>query len=704
MRNLKKIKLSNVPVDLTKFDQYINRELSWLSFNVRVLEEARNADHPLLERLRFLSISDSNLDEFYMVRVAAYKSETGIINGKNGFSYQNNELLLKQIVSATDKLIQEQTQMWRHLRHKLKDANFEILNVKELKKDELEWLEEYFDKNIFPTLSPLAIDPVHPFPWIPNRGLAITFKLKNDQNDKISHEILSIPPMVPRFVHIPAPHPRFVPLEQVIMKFHKILLPGFTVMEQGVFRVLRDSELGKENEFSDLLEYYEVALKRQRRGNAIRLTVDRQMPNDLKKFVVEHVNTELTDIYEVDELVGFGDIAQLISHGQPDLRYPVYKPRFPRRILSFGGDCFSAIKSKDLVVHHPFESFDVFLQFLHQAAHDPQVIAIKQTLYRTSKDSAIVQELIAAAEMGKTVIALIEIRARFDEEININFARDLERAGVQVVYGFLDLKTHAKLTLVVRREGEETRSYAHFGTGNYHPINAKFYTDLSFFTSQPDLCSDAALVFNYITGGAAPQKLKKIAVSPINLRSSLVDLIENEIDAVQQGKPGAIWIKVNALVDEKMAALLYKASQAGVNIDLIVRGMCCVRPGIPGLSDNIHVKSVIGRFLEHSRIFCFGNGHTLPSNQAKVFISSADWMTRNLDHRVELMIPIENLTVHAQIMNEVMGSYMKDKAQTWEMQGDGQYHHVKRHTKSFSAHQYFMTHASLSGVSSGDFL
>ena len=703
MKHRQQQNLTTPLVNFTTADQYINRELSWLSFNVRVLKEARCKDHPLLERLRFLSISDSNLDEFYMVRVAAYKSDLGITPGLDPSVHQDDNALIEKIVAATHKLIQEQAKIWRHLRQRLKEQKFEILNIEELETHEKQWLEHHFEQDIFSTLSPLAIDPVHPFPLIPNRGLAIAFKLRNNHTNKLSHEILSIPPLLSRFVRIPSSHRRFVPLEQVIMAFHKILLPGFTVIEQGVFRLLRDSELEQDHEFSDLLEYYEVALKQRRRGHVIRLTVDCKMPKDLKKFVIDHVNTQSTDVYEVDELVGFGDMAQLIVYGQPELRYPIYKPRFPDQILNLGGDCFRAIRDKELLVHHPFESFDVFLQFLHQAAHDPQVIAIKQTLYRTSKDSSIVQELISAAEMGKTVIALIEIRARFDEEVNIHFARDLERAGVQVVYGFLNLKTHAKLTLVVRREGEGVRSYAHFGTGNYHPINAKFYTDLSFFTAQPELCHDAALVFNYITGGSALQKLQKLAVSPLNLRSSIVRLIHQEIEAAEQGKAGRIWIKVNSLVDEDMASLLYKASQAGVEIHLIVRGICCVRPGVPGLSDNIQVKSVIGRFLEHSRIFCFGNGHGLPSAQAKVFISSADWMTRNLDHRVELMIPIENPTVHTRIMNEIMGSYMKDKSQTWKMHGDGQYYHIKRTSKSFSAHQYFMTPKRFLGVNLENF-
>ncbi len=688
--------------DLAPTEYCLNRELSWLAFNERVLAEALNPAHPLLERLRFLSISDSNLDEFYMVRVAAYKSDLTPDIAKISVHGQSNSDLLKQIAFVAGKLIEGQARTWRLLRQELKGEGFEILDVTDLSETETQWLENYFRINIFSTLSPLAIDPAHPFPWIPNRGLAIAFTLRNEKTGKITHEILSVPSMIQRFVRIPAPVYRFVPLEQVIIKFHQMLLPGFEAIEQGIFRVLRDSELEQENEVNDLAEYYEVALKRRRRGHTIRLTVNRRMPEPLKRFVVEHVDASPTDIYTVDELVGFVDAAQLITNDKPELCYPPYKPRFPRRIINFGGDCFAAIKYKDFVVHHPFESFDAFIQLLRQAAHDPHVLAIKQTLYRTSKDSPIVHELIAAAEMGKTVVALIEIRARFDEEININFARDLERAGVQVVYGFLDLKTHAKLTLIVRREGNETRSYAHFGTGNYHPVNAKFYTDLSFFTADPDLCEDAALVFNYITGGALPSHLKKLVVSPLNLRSTIVNLIEQEITFARQGKPASLWFKINALVDEDMASLLYRASQEGVRIDLIVRGMCCVRPGIKGLSENIYVKSIIGRFLEHSRIFCFGGGHLLPSPQAKVFISSADWMTRNLDHRVELMIPIENPTVHAQILNEIMVSYMKDKGQSWEMYADGSYHCLKRNSKSFSAHHYFMQNPSLSGMSVGE--
>ena len=688
--------------ELAPGDYSINRELSWLAFNARVLEEAHNRDHPLLERLRFLSISDSNLDEFYMVRVAAYKSDLVADITKTPSHEQGDSELLRQIALVAGRLIDEQARTWRLLRQELKETGFEILDVEDLSETEIQGLEEDFRKNIFPVLSPLAIDPAHPFPWIPNQGLAIAFTLKNEHSGKMTREILSVPSMIQRFIRLPASLSRFVPLEQVIIKFHQMLVPGCNVIEQGIFRVLRDSELAQEDEVSDLAEYYQVALKRRRRGHTIRLTVNRRMPEPLKRFVVEHVNASPGDIYTVDELVGFEDTAQLIINDRPELCYPAYKPRFPRRIINFGGDCFAAIKCKDFVVHHPFESFDVFIQLLHQAAHDPCVIAIKQTLYRTSKDSPIVRELIAAAEMGKTVVALIEIRARFDEEININFARDLERAGVQVVYGFLNLKTHAKLTLIVRREGHETRSYAHFGTGNYHPLNAKFYTDLSLFTSDPDLCEDAALVFNYITGGALPPRLNKLAVSPINLRSTLLDLIEQEISFAKQGRAASLWIKVNALVDEDMSMLLYRASQAGVQIDLIVRGMCCVRPGVIGLSENIRVKSIVGRFLEHSRIFCFGAGSPLPSRQAKVFISSADWMTRNLDHRVELMAPVENPTVHTQILDEIMVSYMKDKAQAWEMHADGSYQRLKKNGKSFSAHHYFMVNPSLSGVGTGE--
>jgi polyphosphate kinase len=690
--------------DLSAEEYCINREVSWLAFNKRVLEEALNHAHPLMERLRFLSISDSNLDEFYMVRVAAYKSELAADISKINGSYQANSNLLQQIALVAGNLIKAQAQAWRLLRQELSEVGFEVLEVADLSEAELQWLEEYFRVNIFPTLSPLAIDPAHPFPWIPNRGLAIAFTLENTKTGKWNHEILSLPSMIQRFVRVPAPggRGRFVPLEQVIIKFHQMLLPGFEVVEQGIFRVLRDSEVEQENEVNDLAEYYEVALKRRRRGHTIRLTVNRKMPEALKKFVVEHVDASPTDIYIVDELVGFADTVQLITNERADLCYSPYRPRFPKRIINFGGDCFAAIRSKDFVVHHPFESFDTFIQLLRQAAHDPYVLAIKQTLYRTSKDSPIVQELIAAAEMGKTVVALIEIRARFDEEININFARDLERAGVQVVYGFLDLKTHAKLTLIVRREGDQLRSYAHFGTGNYHPVNAKNYTDLSFFTADPALCEDAALVFNYITGGATPSPLKKLAVSPINLRSTLTDLIHQEIAFAKQGAPASLWIKVNSLVDQEMATLLYQASQAGVKIYLIVRGICCVRPGVIGLSENIYVKSIIGRFLEHSRIFCFGSGYPLPSPHAKVFISSADWMTRNLDHRVELMVPIENPTVHAQILEEIMVAYIKDKANAWEMQGDGQYHSLRTKGRSFSAHQYFMLNSSLSGMGGGE--
>ncbi|MEG3171339.1 RNA degradosome polyphosphate kinase [Sphingomonas sp. ZB1N12] len=685
------------PIGAEPNDRFFNRELSWLAFNRRVLEEACNPAHPLLERLRFLSISGSNLDEFFMVRVAGLKGQqTQDVDRRSADGLTAGQQLTA-IVREADELMASQQAVWGDLRVLLDEAGLFVLRRDAVEGEADEWLETHFRDQIFPILTPQALDPAHPFPFIPNRGLSVIFDLVRRSDNEPVRELVMLPHTMTRFVRLPGEPARYISIESILKRFAPVLFPGYEVLAAASFRVLRDSDMEIEEEAEDLVRYFANAIKRRRRGRVIRLELETGIPDVLAAVLKDELGGADAIITESGNLLGIVDLDGLVDEDRPDLKFPPFTPRFPERIREFGGDCFAAIKAKDIVVHHPYETFEVVLAFLKQAANDPDVVAIKQTLYRAGKQPAVINALITAAEAGKSVTAVVELKARFDEEQNMVWASALERAGVQVVYGFIDWKTHAKVSLVVRREGQAFRTYCHFGTGNYHPVTAKIYTDLSFFTADAAVGRDAAQMFNYITGYVEPTDMAKVSLSPRDLRQNLMNLIDVEIANARAGKQAGVWAKMNSLVDPAVIEKLYEASGAGVEIDLIIRGICCLRPGVPGLSETIRVKSVIGRFLEHSRIWAFGNGKALPNDGAKLFISSADWMPRNFDRRVEYMLPILNPTVHDQILDQVMVANLIDNEQSWELGPDGEYSRVDPGDRPFNLHRYFMTNPSLSG-------
>jgi len=678
-------------------ERFYNRELSWLAFNQRVLAEACNGTYPLLERLRFLAISGSNLDEFLMVRVAGLAGQVRRQIEEVSIDGLTPSQQLAAIHEAVLELEMAQQDAWRELRRLLAKRGVAIVGEERLNAVRESWLKDYFLEHLMPIITPQAIDPAHPFPFVANQGMGVLFALSRIADDAPVMEMVLVPQALPRFVRLPGEEAIYISVEDLFCRYAGLLFPGFRLLGHGVFRVLRDSDIEIEEDAEDLVRYYRTAIQRRRRGEVIVLQLQGKFDPAAEELLRNQLGLDNAIVIKTKGLIGINGLSVIVEEDRPELKFEPYSPRYPERVLEHDGDCFAAIREKDIVVQHPYESFEVVIDFLRQAAADPDVVAIKQTLYRAGKQSAVISALIAAAEAGKSVTAVVELKARFEEEQNLLWASQLERAGVQVIYGFVEWKTHAKVSMVVRREGDGYRTYCHFGTGNYHPVTARIYTDLSFFTADPRMGRDAGRLFNFITGYVEPKRTELLVISPLGLRERLYECIDRECVNAQAGKPAMIWAKMNSLTDPDLIDRLYVAGRAGVMITLVVRGICCLKAGVPGLSENITVKSIIGRFLEHSRIWAFASGSALPSRRARVFITSADAMSRNFDRRVELLVPIRNRTVHDQVLDQVMLANLIDTEQSWLLEPDGSYHRMGNGEKAFNLHRYFMTNPSLSG-------
>ncbi|QDL07785.1 polyphosphate kinase 1 [Brasilonema octagenarum UFV-E1] len=682
-------------IDLNDPQYYLNRELSWLEFNKRVLHEACDSRTPLLERLKFLAIWSSNLDEFFMVRVAALKQQVEAKISMLASDARTPEQQLDEISSMLRPLVaKEHEQFEKVLRPQLAEHGIHILDYIDLSQKQRSYLDKYYEEQIFPVVTPLAVDPGHPFPYISNLSLNLAVVVKNPETQEELFARVKVPTVLPRFLALPPDlgiqnngKPAVwtgVPLEQAIAHNLESLFPGMSIQEYHTFRITRDADLGlKEDEADDLLLAIEQELRKRRvGGDALRLEIHSQTPESIKKRLLEDLELEENDVYQVDGIIGLKDMMYFMSLPVPELKdepwQAVVHPRLQRirnpnlnpemREIEEGKDFFTVIREKDLFVHHPYQSFSSsVVNFIVYAAHDPNVLAIKMTLYRTSSDSPIINALIAAAENGKQVSVLVELKARFDEENNIYWAKRLERVGIHVVYGLVGLKTHSKIVMVVRREQDRIARYVHIGTGNYNHKTARLYTDLGLFSCNEELGADVTDVFNFLTGYSRQKSYRKVLVAPVTMRDRFLSLIQREIENIHNGLTGRIVAKMNSLVDPQIICHLYEASRAGVQIDLIVRGICCLRPGLKDISENIRVISIVGRFLEHSRIFYFHN-----NGQEEIYIGSADWMRRNLDRRVEVITPILDADI-AKDLQEILGIMLADNRQAWELQPDGSY-------------------------------